>query len=118
MRAATAIVGAIAASSILIALAFILPGGGNSGVEAVTRTVTEGVEATKSNPESEEPARAQEPSVAPVGGLTECNGGEYNVEDVSCEVGEEIHRQYKEGARGGLIAEDKEAGETITMTCE
>ena len=40
MRAATAIVGAIAVSSILIALAFLLSSGGDSGGAQVTRTVT------------------------------------------------------------------------------
>lgn len=103
MRAATVIVGAIAAASILVALAFILSGGKDSGQAAVTRTVTEEVVA------------AAEPSA--VGGLVQCNGGEFTVEDVSCEVGEEIHSQYAEGSTDELLAVDEQANETITMSC-
>ncbi len=111
MRAATLIVGAIAASSVLIALAFILSGGGST--DAVkTRTVTEAAK-----PSAEEPS-PQEAGGAPAGGLAECNGGEFTVENVSCAIGEDIHRQYEEGSRGEFIAIDEEAGETITMTCE
>ena len=47
MRAATAIVGAIAVSSILIALAFILSGGNGSSDVARTKTVTKFQEAAK-----------------------------------------------------------------------
>jgi hypothetical protein len=116
MRSATAIVGAIAVSSILIALAFLLSGSDDSGQAQVTMTVTERVEAAELKPEVEKPA-TQETGVAHVGGPTQCSGGKINVENVSCEVGTEIHSQYVEGARGELIAMDKEASETIIMTC-
>jgi hypothetical protein len=99
MRAATAIVGAIAISSLLIALAFVLSGGGHSDRTVVTKTVTERVEPQ-------------------VGGPTQCDGGEVTVENVSCEVGEQVHRQYEEGGRGQFIAEDRTNKETITMSCE
>ncbi len=114
MRAATVIVGAVAASSVLIALAFILPGGGTEDVTR-TKTVTERVETGKAKAR-ESPGR--EASAAPAGGPTECHGGELSVEHVSCAIGEEIHDQYEEGGRGKFIAIDEEAGETITMTCE
>lgn len=112
MRAATLIVGAIAASSVLIALAFILSGGGSS--DAVkTRTVTEAAKTS-----AEEPSPQEAGGTPAAGGLTECNGGEFTVENVSCAIGEDIHRQYEEGGRGEFIAIDEEAGETITMSCE
>jgi hypothetical protein len=115
MRAATLIVGAIAASSVLIALAFLLSSNDSSGATARVRTVTEFQEATKAK--AEEPS-AREAGAPAVGGPTECSGGELSVENVSCEVGEEVHRQYEEGNRGEFIAEDREANETITMSCE
>jgi hypothetical protein len=116
MRAATAIVGAIAAASILIALAFILSGGGGSGGEVVTRTVVKKVEAPEPASAVEEPG-PQEAGIPQFGGPTNCNGGEFGVENVSCEVGEQIIEGYEEGGRGELFAEDNQAGETITMTC-
>jgi hypothetical protein len=115
MRAATAIVGAIAVSSILIALAFLLSGG-DSGQAQATRTVTEVVEASKPK-RAASGAAAGESGAAHVGGPVECDGGELNVENVSCEVGEQVHKQYAAGARGELIAIDRELNETITMTC-
>lgn len=115
MRAATAIVGAIAVSSVLIALAFVLSAGDDSGQAETTRTVTERVEAAKPKAEGSTPSEA---ALAQVGGPTPCGGGEFTVEGVSCEVGAEIHTHYSEGGRGELIAEDQEAGETITMSCE
>ncbi len=114
MRAATVIVGAVAAASVLIALAFILSGSEGSTETARVRTVTERVEASK--PNAGEPA-TREAGGAPAGGPTECSGGEFTVENVSCSIGEEIHGQYEEGGRGALTAM-REASETITMRCE
>jgi hypothetical protein len=115
MRAATAIVGAIAASSVLIALAFLLPGG-DSGQAQATRTITEVVEASKAK-RAASGAPAGESGAAHLGGPIECAGGELSVENVSCEVGEQVHRQYVGGARGEFVAIDKELDETVTMTC-
>ncbi|HVO55812.1 MAG TPA: hypothetical protein VMT37_15490 [Solirubrobacterales bacterium] len=117
MRAATVIVGAVAVSSVLIALAFILSSNDSSGEGAKVKTVTERREARAPQAEGEEPT-SPEAGAAAAGGLTPCHGGELSVENVSCEVGEEIHLQYEEGNRGELIAEDREANETITMSCE
>jgi hypothetical protein len=119
MRAATAIVGAIAAASILIALALILSGG--SSHETVTRTVTEAVAAAP-KPDREEAAGTaeeadKETGGARSGGPTECEGGNLTVENVSCEVGAEIRGGYEEGGRSEILAQDKKAGETITMSC-
>lgn len=111
MRAATVIVGAIAAASIFIALAFILSGGGASSRATVTRTVVEMVEA----PAAAEEPEGQNAAPAHVGGPSQCNGGEVNVEGTSCEIGVLIHSQWLEGARGDLTAVG--VHETISMTC-
>jgi hypothetical protein len=103
MRAATVIVGAVAAASILIALAFIFSGGGSSGAVTTTKTVVV-VEPASSSAEGG------------IGGPTECGGDEFSVENVSCEIGEQIHHQYEEGSRGDLFAQS--SAETITMTCK
>ena len=118
MRAATAIVGAIAVASILIALAFILSGGGDSAA-TVRTTVTE--EIVRAPETEQEPATERstggEGGSPGFGGPKECGGGEYTVENVSCEIGAQIREGYEEGGRGELLAEDQEAGETITMSC-
>ena len=115
MRAATTIVGAVAAASILLALSFILSGGGDSEA-TVTRIVTEKIIAPKSNPASA-PSTDREGSGSGPGGPIECDGGEFTVENVSCEVGGQVRQGYEEGGRGELLAEDQKAGETITMSC-
>jgi hypothetical protein len=115
MRAATAIVGAIAVSSILIALAFILSGGNGSSDVARTKTVTEFREAAR--PDAKEPS----PPVASGGaggGPTQCGGGEFTVEGISCQAGAEIHREYAQGSREGLVAEDPKSGESISVSCD
>jgi hypothetical protein len=106
MRAATVIVGAIAASSILIALAFILSDGDTSEQAGRTKTVTEFQEA------------APDTGAATAGGPQPCGAGEVTVENVSCAIGEEIHSQYQEGGRGELVAIDEDIGETVIMSCE
>jgi hypothetical protein len=112
MRAATAIVGAIAVASILVALAFILSGGG-SGQARVTKTVVERVEAPPGESAPEDAAHEGE---AEFGGPTQC-GTELSVENTTCDVGEQIHDDYVGGRRGDLFAKDVETGTTITMLC-
>src|ERR1700761_494614 len=112
MRAATAIVGAIAAASILVALAFILSGG-SSGQSAPTKTVIERI--------VEAPSAAggasSEGGVARFGGPREC-GTEVSVENTSCGLGEEVHAEYTEGHRGDLLPKDPETGQIIEFICE
>jgi hypothetical protein len=115
LRAATVIIAAIAASSILIALSLIVTGGGDSKGSTVTRTVTEEVVAAAPKKKPGE-TTGQETSTPQVGGPTPCAGSEVTVEDVSCEIGTQVHAQYEEGGRGELLAED--TSETITMTCD
>ncbi len=109
MRAATAIVGAIAVASILIAVSLIVSGGGDSGQTVVTKTVVEEIKP----PEIEDEAGAD----AEVGGPTPC-GTKLSVENTSCEVGEQIHADYAKGRRGELFAKDKDTGGTIAVLCE
>jgi hypothetical protein len=114
MRAATAIVGAIAVSSILIACAFILSGG-KSNDDGRTKTVTKFQKAAKPETEKTSPPETGESTAD---GPAQCSGGEFTVEGVSCEVGAEIHREYAQGNRKGLVAEDSQSGESISVTCD
>lgn len=113
MRASTVIVGAIAAASILIALSLIASGGGSER-QVVTKKVIETVEASP-RPTAEELTPPRSGGGGGVAGPTNCGGGAIGVENVSCEIGEQIHEGYEEGGRGELFAQD--AGETITMSC-
>jgi hypothetical protein len=112
MRAATVIVGAIAAASILIALAFILsPGGSGDGgtTTTVVRKVVEAPEPTGEESSAGESARG--------GGPRSCGGGEYTVEGTSCAIGAQIHEDYEGGRRGALVAKD-ESGAMLTFSCK
>lgn len=113
MRAATIIVGAIAAASILIALAFIVSGG-SSGSTVVTKTVVEKVEAPA--PAIEESSGGQG-GTAQFGGPTQC-GTELSVENTSCELGEEVHAEYVRGHRGDFLPKDPETGKIVELVCE
>jgi hypothetical protein len=119
MRAATAIVGAIAVASILIALSFIVSDG-SSSPKAATKIVTEVVHAP---PLKNEVATGEEGATEPeeaeaathFGGPAACNGGEFTVENVSCEIGAQIQERHQAGESGSLLAQTP--SETISMTC-
>jgi hypothetical protein len=114
MRAATVIVGAIAAASVLIALAFILSPGDSS--RAVTKTVIEKiVEAPE--PTAEPTSSGEGGAAAQFGGPTQC-GTELSVEDTSCELGEEVHTEYVDGHRGNFRTKDPETGKITEFVCE
>lgn len=106
MRAATVIVGAIAAASILVAMAFILSPGGDSA--GGTTTIEKIIEAPE---ESHTDAEAQ------AGGPTQC-GKEFSVEGTNCEIGSQIHEDYEDGHRGDLFAKDASTGATLTFFCK
>lgn len=109
MRAATVIVGAIAAASILVALAFILsPGGSSAGG---TTTIEKIVEAPEPGPEESDTGGA-----AQAGGPTRC-GKELSVEDTSCEIGAAIHSAYDGGHRGLFLPKDPQTGEYLEFNC-
>src|ERR1700761_596412 len=117
MRAATVIVGAVAAASILIALAFILSGG-NSGQAAPTKTVIEKiVEAPPGGEAAQEVHASGEGGTGQFGGATEC-GKELSVENTNCGLGEEVHTEYTEGHRGDFLPKDPETGVIVEFTCE
>lgn len=114
MRAATAIVGATAVSSCLIALAFLLSSNGGSSKSEKP--------APSAAPRTTEATSSQTPSEAGralAGELRQCGSGEasISVEGTSCEFGEEIQQAYKSGSSETLAATDPESGETITVTC-
>jgi hypothetical protein len=115
MRAATVIVGAIAAASILIALAFILSPGDGSSTSGTTTVVRTTVGAAK--PAPEESVGAEGEGAARPGGPKPCEGGEYTVEETSCQVGSQIHEAYEGGRRGALVATD-ETGAALTFLCK
>ncbi|MGN6274761.1 MAG: hypothetical protein ACTHNP_02375 [Solirubrobacterales bacterium] len=105
MRAATVIVGALAFSSCLVALAFLLSGS-NSG----------------SSPRASAGAKSGRSHYAQVRAneLTECNsngGTPFSVEGVSCQVGEGVQRAYNKGFHDKLEGKDPKTGETIVVTC-
>jgi hypothetical protein len=117
MRAATVILGAIAAASILIALAFILSPGGSG--RTVVKTVTVETQDKKESGEAE--ATPQEEAGggnAQYGGPKQCGGGEYAVEGTSCAIGARIHEEYEGGHRGDLFARDVATGATLTFVCK
>lgn len=110
MRAATAIVGAIAAASIMIALAFILSPG-DSATGRTTTTIEKIVEA---------PGPAGEGSGGATTGIEgprQCGGG-YTVENTSCEVGAQIHADFESGHPGDIFAKDPRTGATLTFVCK
>ncbi|MBS1862871.1 MAG: hypothetical protein JSS68_14300 [Actinobacteria bacterium] len=117
MRAATVIVGAIAAASILVALAFILsPGGSGAGP---TTTIERVVEAPEEPAKSEGGAQGvARGGGAQYGGPRQCGGGDYTVEGTSCAIGAQIHDDYEGGHRGDLFAKDNETGATLTFFCK
>jgi hypothetical protein len=105
MRAATVIVGAVAFSSCLVALAFLLSGGDSGSPSRAS-----------AGAEPDRPHHAQ----VRAGELTECNsngGAPFSVEGVSCLVGEGVQQAYNEGFHDKLEGEDPETGETIVVTC-
>jgi hypothetical protein len=113
MRAATAIVGAIAAASVLIALSLIVSGG-SSGQTVVTKRVVETVEAPPVREETSEHGSAEESDAGRFGGPVQCNN-EVSVENVSCEVGEQVHAAYEGGHHGDFFPE--EDGKTLELFC-
>lgn len=111
MRAATIIVGAIAVSSCLIALALILSGG-NDGSRRVVVRPPEEVQLEKGAGES----HSADSGSSAVSTPTQCNVG-VTVEGASCFLGKEVLAAYKEGSRGQVTAIDPESGEAVTLSC-
>lgn len=110
MRAATMIVGAIAAASIMIALAFILSDGGAN--EGGTTTVLRRIVVAPGHAEG----RSGD-GTAGIGGPRQCGGG-YTVENTSCQVGEQVHTEYETGHPGDIFVKDEETRATLTFVCK
>lgn len=113
MRAATVIVGAIAISSCLVALALILAGGDSSDRDAVAAPQPAG--------RPEESAATGErvgSSSEPVPTLTQCNV-EVTIEGASCELGQNVLAAYKSagGEPTQLTALDPDSGEEVSFAC-
>jgi hypothetical protein len=110
MRAATVIVGAIAVSSCLIALALVLTSGNDNATNSSARQPTRG-QATK----AKEAGRAATSS-APASGPVQCNV-EVTVEGGSCFLGKNVLAAYEESGSATLTALDPESGEEVSFEC-
>lgn len=111
MRAATVIVGAIAVSSCLIALALILSDGGDSGEQVVASP-----QQRKSTPDVT-PSTVEESGSPEFSTPTQCNV-EVTVEAASCFLGKKVLAAYKEGSRGQITVVDSESDEEVTLACD
>lgn len=110
VRAATVIVGAIAFSSCLIALAFLLSGDEGSP----------GRQARAADPSTHtEPKPTPTGASAPAGQPVECSDdeGSFSVVGVSCEVGASVDGEYRQGARGTIVVTDAASGEALLFDC-
>lgn len=111
MRAATVIVGAIAISSCLIALALIVSGG-SDGSEPVVTSPGQGAQQHEESSGSTSTGSGSSAVSTP----TQCNV-EVTVEGASCFLGKDVLAAYKEGSRGQITVVDSESGEEVTLTC-
>jgi hypothetical protein len=112
MRAATVIVGAIAVSSCLVALALVLTSGGDSSSTAATSSPAGRAPGPSTNGGAAAPT-ARQPS-----GPIQCNV-EVTVEGASCLLGKSVLASFREGglAAGTLTAADPQTGEEATFEC-
>jgi hypothetical protein len=110
MRAATVIVGAIAVSSCLIALALVLTSGNDSATTSSFRHRTKD-QATKTREAGDGTAKT-----APASGPVECNV-EVTVEGGSCFLGKTVLAAYEESGSATLTAVDPESGEEVSFEC-
>lgn len=110
MRAATVIVGAVAVSSCLIALALVLTSGNGNTTSSSPRQSSEA--STKRTQVTTE----ADTSSAPASGPVQCNV-EVTVERGSCFLGKSVLAAYEEAGGGALTAEDPESGEEVAFEC-
>jgi hypothetical protein len=107
MRAATVIVGAIAVSSCLIALALLLTKDNGNSQQSSVRASAQGEKA------SSEPATTSSPSAS---GPVQCNV-EVTVEGGSCFLGKAVLAAYEETGSAALTAVDPESDEELEFEC-
>jgi hypothetical protein len=110
VRAATVIVGAIAVSSCLIALALVLTSGNRDAAHSSARRPSQ-TSATKSSGTTSAGAGS-----TPVSGPVQCNV-EVTVEGGSCFLGKNVLAAYEETGDATLTAEDPESGEKVSFEC-
>jgi hypothetical protein len=107
MRAATVIVGAIAVSSCLIALALVLTKDNGKPQETSARPPAQREKA------SSVPTGTSSP---PASGPVQCNV-EVTVEGGSCFLGKNVLAAFKETGSATLTAVDPESGEELEFEC-
>jgi hypothetical protein len=106
MRAATVIVGAIAASSCLIALALVLTSGSDNSNQARVQSKLSRRQAAGSV--TSEPAGPSGP--------VECNV-EVTVEGGSCFLGKSLLAAYADKGGSSVTAVDSQSGEEVSFQC-
>jgi hypothetical protein len=109
MRAATVIVGAIAVSSCLIALALVLTSGNSGSVESAHRQPPRQQTTTTDT-------AGGDTGSAPASGPVQCNV-EVTVEGGSCFLGKNVLAAYEETGSAALTAVDPESGEELEFEC-
>jgi hypothetical protein len=110
MRAATVIVGAIAISSCLIALALVLTKDSGISTQTVARP---SAQKEKPRVNSDNAEVAPPPSSGPI----QCNV-EVTIEGASCFLGKNVLAVYEEGGGGASVtASDPESGEEVEFDC-
>lgn len=111
MRAATVIVGAIAVSSCLIALALVLTSGNDASTKQSSNP-TAAKETTRVNPGN---GAVDSPAVS---GPVQCNV-EVTVEGASCLLGKSVLAAFEDaGAGAGTVtAVDPQSDEEVTLEC-
>ena len=110
MRAATVIVGAIAVSSCLIALALLL----TKDSSISTRTSVRPAAQEKGAAANSERSEVSPPPAGPV----QCNV-EVTVEGASCFLGKNVLAAYENGGDGAEVtATDPESGKKVSFECE
>lgn len=109
MRAATVIVGAIAISSCLIALALVLTSG-----KGTTSTSSTRPPAQEQNTKHGAAETSGRPAAA--SGPIQCNV-EVTVEGASCFLGKNVLSAYEETGSASVTALDPESGEDVSFEC-
>lgn len=110
MRAATVIVGAIAISSCLIALALVLTSDNGDTRNSSARQPNREATAKKQG------TNGSSTSSAPASGPVQCNV-EVTVEGGSCFLGKNVLAAYKESGSAALTVTDPESGEAVSFEC-
>jgi hypothetical protein len=111
MRAATVIVGAIAVSSCLIALALVLTSGSSDTSNSSTPHAAD--QGKNAKPLK---TRGATTASAPASGPVQCNV-EVTVEGGSCLLGKNVLAAYRESGGRRLTALDPETGEEVVFEC-